>query len=181
MLSWAPTRSLSSSGVAVSASVAVSMCRSPVEVGGEAKRGCCSTRSQATRHAAHLRLAATGAADSAGPAIRYHAGPRWTTLDSPVAQPRLAFAARRLCLLVAKQTPGTCIVRSLHDNTSATRACACTYKATQPIPSPLLAVVTTAHLHLSPTRPRSVGSPVRFGQRTERVAHLQRTKALHSH
>jgi hypothetical protein len=56
--------------------------------------------------------------------------PRWTTLDSPVAQLRFAFAARRLCLLVAKQTPGTCIVRSLHDNTSATCACTCIYKAT---------------------------------------------------
>jgi hypothetical protein len=56
---------------------------------------------------------------------------------------------------VAKQTPGTCIVRSLHDNTSATCACACTctctctHKAIQPIPSPSLAVVTIITLHVS--------------------------------
>jgi hypothetical protein len=154
---------LSSSGVAVAvavpASVAVSMCRSAVEVGGEAKRGCCSTRSQATR------LAATGAADSAGPAIRYQAGPPSTRrLRSRVS---LSLHVDFVCSWQSKhQAPASCG--------------ACTTTRLPPAPAPAPAPIKH-HSLSSPLSPFTYRSPVRFGQRTERVAHLQRTKALHSH
>jgi hypothetical protein len=185
MLSWAPTRSLSAAASP-----------SPSPSPPPSRRACAGARSRwAVRHseaaAPHvhkprglLATSSDGGCRLCGPSIKV---PRWATpgLAGPHSTRRL-----RNRVSLSLHFDFVCSWQSKHQAPASCGACTTTRLPPAPAPikqpnlsprHPLVAVVTIAYLHLSPTRPRSVGSPVRFGQRTERVAHLQRTKALHSH